>query len=671
MKSILFSFALMVSTVVAVMAQVPQSIKYQAVARNSSGTEIASSPVSVRFSILDGSATGPVVYQETHNLTTNQFGLFTASLGLGFVSQGTFAQVNWGSGTKFLKIEIDEAGGSNYTDMGTSQLVSVPYSLYANAANTANTVINVPSLSINGNTLTIDGGNSVTLPSGGGGGTYTAGSGIAINGNVISNTAQGTTYTAGSGISINGTTIANTAPNQTVTLAGGGITAVTGSYPSFTVTTPAQTLSLNGSSLSLSNGGGSVTLPSGGGGTLNDAYNFGGSGAGRIVTANSGAVEVNTSTASQAAFRASHSGNGASIVAANSSSSTTFPTIQATTASTLNTVAAITGSTSGSAYAVAGQVEASATAFAAVYGSNLRTTGGPGVFGQGFNGSAGEANNTAGFGVFGENIRAANGVRPNNPAAGMGSIGYVGALAQTQNNGGVGLLGINVAPDRTGATFDNAGVEGQGFVGLLGLTNTGALGYGVLSSGDIGGTQNLFVLGDLQAGGMKNFVIDYPFDPANKYLKHFSIESNEVLNMYRGTIQLNVNGEATVTLPNYFEAVNTNFSYQLTAIGSAAPAIFVKSEIANNTFVIAGGQPNQKISWQVTAERNDKYAAAHPENKLDVINKPAHLVGKYVHPVEYGKTMKDAVISVNASIQKGVIKPENNATVQQKMNTQQ
>ncbi len=635
MKS--FYLALMLLLSVALQAQTPQAIKYQAVARNSSGVEITNSPVSVRFSILEGSVSGPVLYQETHNLTTNQFGLFNASLGLGFVAQGTFSQIDWASGTKFLKIEIDESGGANYTDMGTSQLVSVPYSLYASKAGS---VVNAPSLSVNGNTLSIDGGNSVTLPSGG-----------------------GTTYTAGTGISINGNVIANTAPNQTVSIIGAGISTVTGAYPNFTITSTQvpQTLSLNGSNLSLSGGGGSVTLPSGGGGTLNDAYNFGGAGAGRIVTANSGAVEVNTSTASQAAFRATHSGNGASIVAANTSASATFPTIQATTASSLNTVAAITGSTSSAAYAVAGQVEASATAFAAVYGSNLRTNGGPGVFGQGFNGVAGEANNAQGFGVFGENIRAANGVRPNSVAAGMGSIGFVGTLAQTQTNGGVGALGINVAPDRTGQVFDNAGVEGQGFVGLLGLTNTLSIGYGVLSNGDIGGTQNLLVLGDLQAGGSKLFVIDHPFDPANKYLRHFAIESNEVLNIYRGSIQLNANGEATVSLPDYFEAINTNFSYQLTAIGNAAPSLFVKEEISNNRFVIAGGNPNQKISWQVTAERNDKYMAAHPETKLNVTDKPAHLKGKYVHPIEYGKTLQDAVISVKSPLQKEIINTEGKA----------
>lgn len=631
MKSIYLALMLLFS--IALQAQTPQAIKYQAVARNSSGSEITNSPVSVRFSILEGSVSGTMLYQETHNLTTNQFGLFNASLGLGFVAQGTFSQIDWATGTKFLKIELDETGGANYTDMGTSQLVSVPYSLYASKAGS---VVNAPSLSINGNTLSIDGGNSVTLPSGGGGGTYTAGTGISINGNVITNTS----------------------PDQTVSITGAGISTVTGTYPNFTVTSTQvpQTLSLNGSNLSLSAGGGSVTLPSGGGGTLNDAYNFGGAGAGRIVTANSGAVEVNSSTASQASFRATHSGNGASIVAANTSASATFPTIQATTASSLNTVAAITGSTSNAAYAVAGQVEASATAFAAVYGSNLRTNGGPGVYGQGFNGAAGEANNTQGFGVFGENIRAANGSRPSNVAAGIGSIGFVGTLAQTQINGGVGALGINVAPNRTGA-FDNAGIEGQGFVGVLGITNTPASGWGVLSSGDMGTTQNLIAVGNLNVSGSKSFVIDHPFDPGNKYLKHFCIESNEVLNIYRGTVQLNANGEATITLPHYFEAINTNFSYQLTAIGSASPAIFVKSEIANNTFVIAGGQPNQKISWQVTAERNDRFMTAHPEEKLDEVEKPAHLKGKYLHPLVYGKTENDALIQVKSKLQTEILSP--------------
>jgi hypothetical protein len=634
-----------------IQAQVPQAINYQAVARNNAGDVISNTSISVRFSILNNSASGSVLYRETHNLQTNQFGLFTASIGLGFVSQGVFAQVDWSTGTKFVKVEIDIQGGSNYVEVGTTQLISVPYSLYADKANS---VVNVPTLSLNGNTLTIDGGNSVTLP-GGGGGNYTAGTGISINGNVISNTSPSVTYTGGTGININGTTITNSAPDQTLTLTPGGITTITGSYPSFTVSTPAQTLSLNGTNLSLSNGGGSVTLASGSGGTLNDAYNFGGAGAGRIITANSGAVEVNTSTASQATFKATHSGNGVSVFAANSSSATTFPTIQATTSSTLNTVAAITGSTSGAAYAIAGQVEASASAFAGVYGSNLRTSGGPGVFGQGFNGTAGEANNVLGFGIFGENIRASSGARAGNQlAAGMGSIGFVGALAQTQTNDGVGLLGINIGSNRTGSS-DNAGVEGQGFVGVLGQTNTTAIGYGVLSSGDIGGTQNLFVVGDLTAGGGKSFVIDHPFDPANKFLKHFAIESNEVLNLYRGTIQLNAVGEATVVLPHYFDAINTNITYQLTAIGSAAPNVFVKSEVANHQFTIAGGQPNQKISWQITAERNDKYMAAHPEAKEDEIFKPNHLKGKYIHPAEYGKTAADCVINIKSSLQKELI----------------
>lgn len=484
-----FLFALSVH---AVLAQSPQSFKYQGVARNSNGSEISNGAISVRFSILNGSISGPILYQETHNLSTNLLGLFTASLGTGFVSQGVFNQIDWGNGSKFLKVELDANGGSNFSDMGTSQLLSVPYSLFAQRAGSLE---NSPVLTLNGNDLTISGGNTITLPGGGGSSNLTAGQGISIVNNVVSNTAQ----------------------DQVVSITGGGTITVSGTYPNFNLSSTQipQVLSLNGSTLSLSGNGGSVTLPSGGGGSLNDAYNFGGAGLGRTITANTGAVEINTNTASQAGFRVNHTANGASIVASNTLSSGTFPTIQATTASNATNLGAFTGSTSGAAFAVAGQVEANATAFAAVLGSNLRTNGGPGVFGQGFNGSAGEANNVLGFGVFGENLRAANGVRASNQlAAGIGSIGFVGVLGQTQINDGVGVLGINLGPNLSG-TFDNTGVEGQGFVGVLGRTNTLANSFGLLSEGDIGGTQNLLVLGDLQAGGVKNFLIDHPFDPEN------------------------------------------------------------------------------------------------------------------------------------------------------------
>lgn len=113
-------------------AQAPQGINYQAVARNAAGSVLQNQNVGIRLSIHDGSAGGTIVYQETHSATTNQFGLFTVVIGGGTVQQGTFAGVNWGSGGgKFLQVELDPTGGSSYSNMGTTQMESVPYALYA------------------------------------------------------------------------------------------------------------------------------------------------------------------------------------------------------------------------------------------------------------------------------------------------------------------------------------------------------------------------------------------------------------------------------------------------------------------------------------------------------------------------------------------------------------
>ena len=114
-------------------AQAPQGINYQAVVRDASGhTVAAGTMVSIRFTIHNGSAGGQQVFQEIDTPTTNQFGLVTVVIG----NIQSLAAINWGNGAKFLQVELDPAGGSNLTDMGTTQLMSVPYALFAgNAAN--------------------------------------------------------------------------------------------------------------------------------------------------------------------------------------------------------------------------------------------------------------------------------------------------------------------------------------------------------------------------------------------------------------------------------------------------------------------------------------------------------------------------------------------------------
>ncbi|MCX8479669.1 MAG: hypothetical protein ORN56_07755 [Chitinophagales bacterium] len=113
-------------------AQVPQGIPYQAAARNASGQALVNTAVKVRFSILDSVATGTLVYKETHSTTTNTVGLFNVNVGMGTPVTGTFSSINWGKNAKFMQMELDITGtGSNYVNMGTQQMLSVPYALYA------------------------------------------------------------------------------------------------------------------------------------------------------------------------------------------------------------------------------------------------------------------------------------------------------------------------------------------------------------------------------------------------------------------------------------------------------------------------------------------------------------------------------------------------------------
>lgn len=115
-------------------AQAPQSFNYQAVARNSQGNPLAGQNILVRFTVRNAQSGGSVLYQETQSQNTNQFGLFTAAVGSGSPSVGSplFTAVNWGGTSTYLQVELDATGqGNAFVDMGTSQLLSVPYALYA------------------------------------------------------------------------------------------------------------------------------------------------------------------------------------------------------------------------------------------------------------------------------------------------------------------------------------------------------------------------------------------------------------------------------------------------------------------------------------------------------------------------------------------------------------
>jgi hypothetical protein len=114
-----------------------------------------------------------------------------------------------------------------------------------------------------------------------------------------------------------------------------------------------------------------------------------------------------------------------------------------------------------------------------------------------------------------------------------------------------------------------------------------------------------------------------------------TVASNEMTNVFNGNIRLDSEGKATVSLPDWFESANADFKYQLTAIGAPGPNLYISKEVTGNNFEIAGGTPGMKVSWQISATRNDNYAKSNP--MVNVTEKKADEKGFYIHPEAFGK----------------------------------
>tara|TARA_B100000963_G_scaffold311862_1_gene289001 strand:+ start:77 stop:661 length:585 start_codon:yes stop_codon:yes gene_type:complete len=131
-------FFLLVLLPCLIIAQVPQGVGYQGVATDANGIELVNQSISIRASVISASPSGTIEWQEIHNTSTDTFGLFNLTIGQGTSTgngvQTSFADITWGANTHFLKIEMDVNGGTNYSHMGTNQMMSVPYSLYAKNA---------------------------------------------------------------------------------------------------------------------------------------------------------------------------------------------------------------------------------------------------------------------------------------------------------------------------------------------------------------------------------------------------------------------------------------------------------------------------------------------------------------------------------------------------------
>jgi hypothetical protein len=237
--------------------------------------------------------------------------------------------------------------------------------------------------------------------------------------------------------------------------------------------------------------------------------------------------------------------------------------------------------------------------------------------------------NGHGAGIYGENssTNASTGGHP-----GSGVYGYAG-----DGPGVVGQSANNYGVEGDAGQANKAGVYGTNSSSGTGVTGYSHNGYGVYGFSDtsdagyFGG--NVTVAGNLTKGS-GSFKIDHPLDPADKYLYHSFVESPDMKNIYDGVATLDESGNAVVSLPDWFEALNRDFRYQLTSIGTPQPGLYIAREVENNAFAISGGTAGARVSWQVTGIRHDAYADAH-RIPIEEGKKPEER-GRYLHPELFG-----------------------------------
>ena len=259
------------------------------------------------------------------------------------------------------------------------------------------------------------------------------------------------------------------------------------------------------------------------------------------------------------------------------------------------------------------------------YGGEWSTSGPGGAGLSGYGGPSSGTSSTpglAGYGVyanggqgFGLHDRGGNGIMTyGGDTYGEGGYGGYGVMA----TGGSGVVG--------GDGIQAYGGAGQ-LAGGLGIYAEGqGTGYAGTFNGEVAVEGNVS-----KSGG--SFKIDHPLDPANKYLYHSFVESPDMKNIYDGNVITDGSGTAVVSMPAWFEALNSDFRYQLTTIGQPAQA-WISSEIANGSFTIKTSKSGVKVSWQVTGIRQDAWANAH---RIQVeVDKAAKDQGHYIHPELFG-----------------------------------
>jgi trimeric autotransporter adhesin len=576
-------------------AVVPPVVKFNGVLTDVNSKAL-NGTVGVTFSLYKDTQGGAALWVETQNVTPDKTGHYSVMLG-STSSQGLPSDLFNSGEARWLGVQVQ-----GQAEQPRTLLMSVPYAL---KALDAETVGGKPASSF---MLTPQAGGKSAAPGKLPPGTITG-----------SGTADFIPRFTGS------TTIGNSNIFETI---GGNVGIAT--------TTPAAKLDVKGTE-DVRN---TLTLfPSGTHPTLSvhgTAFEVSSTG---LVTFASGQTFPGTGTVTSVASGTGLTGGPITRSGTLSVDSTKVPLLA--TANTFTANQSINGSLS-AGLSVAGQ--------SAVYGTNSSTASASGT-----NGVQGQSYSPLGSGTVGENY-----------GGGYGVYGYggTGVWGTTNSATGYGVEGSNTSSTAGAVGVYGSSIEGYGVEGIL---SGSSVGYGVLglansSSGQGGGFYNystgdalftyngaggyaayldgnVYVNGNLsKASG--SFQIDHPLDPANKYLYHSFVESPDMKNIYDGNVTTDGSGLATVTLPDWFEALNRDFRYQLTVIGQFAQAI-VASKVSNHRFTIQTDKPNVEVSWQVTGIRQDAWANAH-RIPVEVPKAPADR-GLYLHPELFGAPVEKSM----------------------------
>ena len=572
----------MIILAISVIAQPPQAFKYQAVVRDATGDIISNETIGVRISIRNDWSGGTILYQETHSVSTNQFGLITLDIGWGTPGGGyNFLNIDWTYQQKFIEVEVDLTGSGTYISMGTSQLLSVPYSLYAEgskdwikdgnnlySANSGDIGIgtNVPNAK-----LDVIGGTNMAIMG------YSSDS-YAINGKSSGNGVAGV---IGQGLTVNSWGVYGYNGNGGVGVRGysdggwGGYFVgdlhvsdriglrttnpdyplhVKDSYDDWLVGIHNESWSASANGLVTRSEGGDPFLAQSSYGNL-------------LIVKNNGRVGIGTSTPD-----AKLHVNDRIRVGEDPSYST-------------------------------------------VYGELLHEGGGTGF----------KINAHAGGGSWADMYLQTNG----STKIFIESNGQVGIGTVSPYN----RLQVVAVGSENG--FQSYSPSGRAIYGLSGSS------YGIFAqstsyyAGYFSGP--VHVTGSLSKGS-GSFVIDHPLDPENKLLRHNFVESPENLLIYRGKAELNAKGEAIVQMPDYFKALTKEdeASIHLTPVGRP----FLTGAEWNNDYsaIIIYGDPDRAVFWEVLADRDDPviHELGRPVEEVKGGENTLCEKGKLLYPQAYG-----------------------------------